>query len=129
MTDEEIQEILENGRNAGLTGGEDISYRAVFNALSKAPEIKISPSFADRLVDKILARQKRESRRDLIWLSVGVVFLVAGRVSTAAGAGLRFPLGFLKEISGLAGVFVFGTAIIVAFNWLEKKAISKSVKF
>jgi hypothetical protein len=127
MSDEEIQKRFES--NLPLAGNDrDVdSYREIFRIVSKEPKVKINNSFADGIVKKIMAMKKREARRDMIWLSFGVVFLLIGLVVTAAFAGLQFQLGFLKEMSGYAGVFVFGVAVIIAFNWLEKKTLSKKL--
>jgi hypothetical protein len=127
MSDEEIQKKLESGGNPELSESDRASYSAVFRAISKEPLLRISDSFAERVVKKIVAQKKREARRDFVWLSLGVVFLAVGLIVTAAVAGLTFELGFLKEMSGYAGIFIFGIAIILAFNWLEKKVLSKSL--
>lgn len=126
MSDEEIQKNFESGDIRRLSEKDRASYSAVFRAISKEPSLRISDSFADRVVKKIMAQKKREARRDFVWLSFGVVFLVAGLIVTAVLAELRLELGFLKEMSGYAGVFIFGVAIIIAFNWIEKKTLSKT---
>jgi hypothetical protein len=100
-----------------------LAYKAVFNALEKEPRLNFSSAFAERIVGKIIAQRKREARRDLIWLTFGVTFLVIGLVVTAVLAGLRLEMGFLKDISAFTGIFIFGAAGIVAFNWLEKKTL------
>lgn len=126
MSDEEIQKNFESGNPSRLSEADQAAYRVVFGAISKEPLAKISDLFAERVVKKIVAQKKRETRRDFVWLSFGIVFLVVGLIVTAAFAGLRLELGFLKEISGYAGVFIFGVVIILAFNWIEKKTLSKT---
>jgi hypothetical protein len=126
MSDEEIQKRFEAGDVSQLSDRERTSYSAVFRAISKEPSLRISDSFAEQILKKIVAQRKREARRDFIWLSVGIVFLVIGLIVTAALSGLRFELGFLKEMSGYAGVFVFAIVLILAFNWIEKRALPKS---
>lgn len=127
MSDEEIQKKFEAGDEPQISGLDHASYTVVFRAISKEPRLKISDSFAERVVKKIVAQRRREARRDFIWLSFGVVFLVVGLLVTAALAGLRLELGFLKEMSGYAGVFVFGVVLILAFNWIEKRALPKNI--
>jgi hypothetical protein len=124
--EEELQKSVEANQDL-ISGNPDAAaYREVFRILSKEPKSALGNSFADKLVKKIAAQKKREARRDLIWLSFGVVFLLAGLIVTALFAGLTLELGFLKEMSGYAGVFIFGAAMIVAFNWFEKRILPKS---
>ena len=127
MSDEEIQKRLESNRPIDGNDRDVVTYRRLFEIISKEPKMKISNAFADDVVKKIVVQKKREARRDMVWLSFGVVFLLVGLVVTAAVAGLQFQLGFLKEMSGYAGLFVFGIAVIIAFNWLEKKTLSKKL--
>jgi hypothetical protein len=127
MSDEEIQRNFESGDTSRLSEADQAAYRVVFGAISKEPLAKISDSFAERVVKKIITQKKREARRDFMWLSFGIIFLLVGLIVTAGLAGLRFELGFLKEMSGYAGVFIFGIAIIIAFSWIEKKTLSKTM--
>lgn len=127
MSDEEIQKRFESGLPVEGNDRDIVFYREVFRIAGKEPRTKVGNAFAESVVKKIVVKKKREARRDIIWLSFGVVFLLIGLVVTAAIAGLQFELGFLKEMSGYAGVFIFGVAVIIAFNWLEKKTLSKKL--
>lgn len=122
MSEEEIQNAFESGQPSA-SDLDSRAYRAVFRSISKEPGLKISDSFAERVMKKIMIKKRREARRDFLWLSFGVLFLMIGLVVTAVIAGLRFQLGFLREMSGYAGVFVFGIVVILVFSWLEKKAL------
>jgi hypothetical protein len=126
MSDEEIQKRFESGDFSVGSESDRASYRAVFRAISREPVTNVSDSFAERIVKKIVAQQKREARRDFIWLTFGVVFLLVGLIVTAALAGLKFELGFLEEMSGYAGVFIFGIATIIGFSWMEKRILAKT---
>jgi uncharacterized YccA/Bax inhibitor family protein len=127
MSDEEIQKSFESNLPLDDNSQDVASYRKIFEIVSKEPVVKISNSFAEGVVKKIVVQKKREARRDIIWLTFGVVFLLVGLVVTAAFAGLQLELGFLKEMSGFVGIFVFGIVVILAFNWIEKRTLSKKL--
>jgi hypothetical protein len=127
MSDEEIQKRFESNLPVDGNDRDAASYREIFRIISTEPAMKISNSFAERVVKKIVAQKKGEARRDMIWLSFGVVFLLVGLVVTAAVAGLQLELGFLKDMSGYAGIFIFGIVVILTFNWIEKKTLSKKL--
>ncbi|HEY0651625.1 MAG TPA: hypothetical protein VGD65_00810 [Chryseosolibacter sp.] len=126
MSDEEIQKKFEADMFTSVRDSEHRAYGIVFRALSQSPTVKISDTFAERVVKKIVAQRKREARRDFIWLMLGVVFLMVGLIVTASIAGLQFELGFLKEMSHYGGIFIFGIIVILAFSWIEKKALPKT---
>lgn len=121
MSDEEIQKQFETNDPPKGTDRDTLAYREIFRVVSKEPALKIKTDFAGSVVKKIVVRKKREARRDMIWLSFGVVFLLTGLFVTAAFAGLKFDV-FSGEIFGL---FIFGVAITLAFNWIEKRALPK----
>ena len=127
MSDEELQNLFDLAQQPDGDERDVAAYRKVFKAISKEPSLKIQTGFAGRVVMKIVAKKKREARRDLIWLSFGVVFLVTGLVVTTMVAGLQFQLGFLKDISSYAGIFIFATVIILGFNSIERKMVSKKL--
>ena len=122
--DEELQDRIENGTYAGMELDAQ-AYRKLFSVIGQEPVVKLSKNFADRVSAKLVAARKRESKRDLVWLSFGVLFLLVGLIVTAALSGLQLQLGFLKEMSPYAGVFIFGILVIIAFNFVEKRAIPK----
>ncbi|HEY0742834.1 MAG TPA: hypothetical protein VGD40_15295 [Chryseosolibacter sp.] len=122
MSDEELQKQFESNNPPTGSDRDTIAYREIFRVVAKEPSVTLRSNFAESIVRKILAKKKRESRRDMIWLSFGVVFLLIGLIVTAVVAGLKFELGFLREISGL---LIFGVAVILLFNWIERRAFSK----
>lgn len=122
MSDEEIQKQFESNDPPQGLDRDTIAYREIFKVLAKEPGVKLRADFAESIVRNIVVRKKRETRRDMIWLSFGVVFLLIGLIVTSVVAGLKFELGFLQEMSGL---LIFGAAIILLFNWIEKRTFSK----
>lgn len=122
MSDEEIQKQFESNDPPQGLDRDTIAYREIFKVLAKEPGVKLRADFAESIVRNIVVRKKRETRRDMIWLSFGVVFLLIGLIVTSVVAGLKFELGFLQEMSGL---LIFGAALILFFNWIEKRTFSK----
>ena len=122
MSDEEIQKQFESNDPPQGLDRDTIAYREIFKVLAKEPGVKLRADFAESIVRNIIVRKKRETRRDMIWLSFGVVFLLIGLIVTSVVAGLKFELGFLQEMSGL---LIFGAALILFFNWIEKRTFSK----
>lgn len=127
MSDEELQKLFDSNQQPEANGGDVTAYRKVFKAISKEPSLKIGSGFAESVVKRIVAKKKREARRDFIWLSFGVVFLVIGLIVTAAVAGLQFDFGFLNDMSGYAGIFTFAIVVILVFNVIERKLLFKNV--
>lgn len=127
MSDEELQKLFDSNQQPEANGGDVTAYRKVFKAISKEPSLKIASGFAESVVKRIVAKKKREARRDFIWLSFGVVFLVIGLIVTAAVAGLQFDFGFLNDMSGYAGIFTFAIVVILVFNVIERKLLFKNV--
>jgi divalent metal cation (Fe/Co/Zn/Cd) transporter len=121
--EEDLQKRIEQGDHVE-NDLDAAAYSKLFSVIGNEPSINLSKNFAERISSMILLKKKKEARRDFLWLSFGVVFLVVGLIVTAALAGLTMQLGFLLEISAYAGVFIFGIVMIIAFNWLEKRTIS-----
>ncbi len=124
MSEEELQKQFETTTPPQGTDPDVAAYRKIFAALGKEPKLTISSDFAGAVVKRIVTKKKREARRDFFWLTFGVVFLLVGLIVTAVVAGLRFELGFLKEMSG---ILIFSAAMILGFNWLEKKTLAKKM--
>ncbi len=123
--DEELQRKIESGHTVDDNDVDAASYKLVFKALSKQNEIRLSQHFSETIIAKIQAKQKRAAFRDFLWLMFGVLFLIVGFITATIVAGLTFELGFLREISGYSGVFLFGAGFIFLLNWLEKRFVSK----
>lgn len=126
--EEELQSKVESQLDVPASNIEELAYQHVFRALTKEPKLDLPIHFADMILKKIVDKKKREARRDFFWLAFGVAFLLVGLIVTAAVAGLTLQLGFLKDISGYAGVLVFGATLIVLFNWVEKRVILPASK-
>jgi hypothetical protein len=95
----------------------------VFSALKKKPETKLSGDFSDRIVFSVQEKQKRDASRDMFWLGGGIFFLVIAFIVAIIMTSFKLEFGFLKDISGYAGIFVFGVAFIAMLGWLDKRLV------
>ena len=125
INDEELQKNFESGTGSNADDLDVKAYREVFARLSKKPQVNLSADFADVVVRRIEARQKRNASRDFFWLGFGVSLLVIALIVAAFMSGFKPTLGFLKGISAYAGVFAFGLAFILFLNRLDKKIVLK----
>lgn len=124
--EEELQNNIEAGRQTGEDDADVKAYREVFRVLSKPPQTSLPPDFADRIVARIEEKREHESEKDLIWFSAGIAIMVLVLVATVLYTGFSLDLGFLKEMSGYAGLFIFGVAFIMLLNILDKKLVIKT---
>ena len=122
--EEELQKKIESGELVGADL-DSIAYREVFRVLSKEPKTQLPMNFSEKIIMKVLAKKQKESARDMWWLGFGVFFLIIGFIVTAVVAGLKFELGFLKDMSSYAGLLVFGAVFILVLNWIDRKVVEK----
>jgi hypothetical protein len=121
--EEELQKKIEAEQ---LPTGDELdikAYQQVFSALKKKPETKLSGDFSDRIVFRVMEKQKRDASRDMFWLGGGIFFLVIAFVVATIMTGFKIEFGFLKDISGYTGIFVFGVAFIAMLGWLDKRLL------
>jgi len=131
--EEELQKSIEAGLQPTGHDPDVQAYHEVFTRLSREPEVSLSPAFADQIVAQLLERKKHSSFRDFFWFGIGIISLVIAFVVAIVKSGLMFNmdflfamnLGFLKNIAGYTGLFIFGVAFITILNLLEKKFISE----
>lgn len=122
--DEIIQESIEQG-NHEVKDTDSMAYRIVFNSLKKEPAFSASDGFIDRVVYKIIRRKEaRATRRDYIWLAIGLfVFLIATFV-TISVTHFKFSYGAFKFLSNYGGLLLFGGALVIGLQWIEKRFLS-----
>lgn len=122
MNDEELQRQIE--QDAPVTGAEGRIYKSIFETLRREPDFNLSHSFADRVISRI--ESARESKAELIWMGVGIFcFMIAAWVA-AFMSNYELNFGVMKFISGYPGLVVFGVALILALQWIDKKFVKKS---
>jgi len=123
--DEELQRKIEIDDDA-QQGVDADAYRTVFAALKQQPDIHLKRTFADDLIQKLIAaREKRENRKDMFWFGFGMLVLVMGMVVSTG-----FILPYLKvenAATGLSGLLQYKGLILVAivmfgiFGWLDDR--------
>lgn len=118
--EEELQKLIE----AGDSPGDAIAYKKIFTALSKSPEVSLPHDFADKIVSRVIENQKQSDARDLFWLGTGLFSLLVAFIGTIVYTGFRLNLGFLEEMSGYSGLFVFGVAFIILLHWVDRRILS-----
>jgi hypothetical protein len=126
ISDEELQKQIEAGLNIERDHVDARAYREVFSALSTEPKIRISQNFADRVAARVEEKGHKSEARDYFWFGVGLFFLLITFVVALVMTAPKLHLGFLKDMSGYAGLFIFGVGILVALNWLDKRMINKT---
>ena len=124
--EEEIQKNIEAGRPTDDNDLDARAYKEVFRALkTSSPETSLPVNFADKIIARVIEKQKRESARDFFWFGVGIFLMIVALIVTIYYTGFKFNLGFLKGMSGYAGLFVFGVAFIILLNVLEKRIVPR----
>ena len=131
--DEELQKSIEAGLKPTGDDPDIQAYREVFIRLNRKPEVSLSPTFSDQIVARLLERKKHNSFRDFFWFAIGIVLLMISFIVAVVKSGLTvnqgflftMNMGFLKNIAGYTGLFVFGVVFIIILNQLEKKFISQ----
>lgn len=123
LNDEELQRRIEDGHlNDDIDGR---AYKHVFDALRKEPGSNLSPTFADRVVQRAIAlNQKKESSKDFLWLGVGFFLLLVCMIVAFAYAGVdKLNLNAFRGLWDYRGIVLGGVVMVVAFNWLDKKLV------
>lgn len=123
--DEDLQKNIESGINPNADDLDAKAYQEVFARLGKKPQINLSADFADAVIHRIEARQRKNASRDFFWLGFGVSLLIIALIVAAFMSGFKPTLGFLKGISSYAGIFAFGVAFILFLNRLDKKIVPR----
>jgi hypothetical protein len=123
--DEDLQKKIESGN---YSSGDELdvkAYQEVFARLRKKHDLYLSADFADKIVVRVQAKQRRAASRDFLWLGIGVSLLIIALIVAAIMSGFRPAFGFLKGMSAYAGVFAFGIAFILFLNRLDKKIVPR----
>jgi hypothetical protein len=123
--EEELQRKIEHGET--LPDDQDVNaYQQVFKNLSKAPDYILQASFADRVMQKVLAKkQAQESSKDLWWFGAGIFLLVITLIVAFAVSfayiRFKFDFGFLNAVADYKGLFLVAVLLVLIFNRFEKK--------
>jgi len=120
--DEQLQRDVENK----VTTSDSVdakAYQKIFAALEKE-QYELPFGFADRVMRRIEVKEKGISK-DVLWMGAGIAFLAIAFVVTAVWLKFAFNFGAFKFISGYGGSIVFGTLLILGFQWADKAIIQK----
>lgn len=116
--DQQHQENVERGQVA--THEDERAYQVVFRAAAQPPRVDITPGFADRVMQRIAAREAAYTHREWGWFVAGLsVFVMAAFVSVLL-TGFQFKLTFLNPVKGL---ILLGIMLVIAFQWIDKRWI------
>lgn len=123
--EEEFQEDVEAGRISPSEGIDAKAYHSVFRALEREPDYALPPGFAARVASRVAAQKEKGTSMDYFWFGAGLFVLTIAFVGTVLYTGFRLDLGFLKGMSDYKGLAVFGIALVIFLNFLDKKLIKE----
>ena len=120
--EEELQSKIHNNESElDKTDPEIIAYKRVFQALSTSADYSVPLDFADVVIKKLEARQKRSVlQHDFLWLCLGVLLLLTGGAYTTITMKLKIDFGFLEDFA-YKGVLVFGVCFVAALNYIDRR--------
>ncbi len=124
MSEEEIQNKLMKGEYPkGLSESEINSYRHVFHALSKEQVYDLEPDFADRVVDRLATRAETSFPHETLWFILSIAGVGIALAVTLYLTEFKIDLSFLNIFSGYWMFFVFGVALVVIIQIIDKKLV------
>jgi hypothetical protein len=123
--EEELQRRIEQGEIFPDDNVDAKAYQHIFKSLKYVSDQKVSASFADRVIQKILAKkQEKESAKDLWWLGTGIFLLIVALIIAFYYIGFKPQFGFLSAVGEDKGLIFLAVLLIVVFNKFEKKLLS-----
>lgn len=121
MKEDELQKLVETG-NVDYNNPEAKAYKRVFDSLGRETSFSLPSSFANRVMNVLLAREKRkEIRRDYFWLALGIFGFVIAFAVVFVITDFKFTSGVFSFLSSYGGLIIFGIAFVAILNFLEKK--------
>lgn len=121
--DEIIQEQVEKGVHDSKVV-DNRAYQIVFNGVSKKPDISLSHGFTNNVIKKIQQlKEERSLRKDFIWLGIGLFAFFIATIISISITGFKFDFGTFGFINSYGGLLLFGAALIMGLQWLDKKLL------
>jgi hypothetical protein len=122
MSDEELQSKIEAG---GLQNSfqDAEAYHKVFSALHREVEFTLSPSFTERVIQKIEVQKKKEASREQWWFFGGLLVFLIGFIFALVQVQFTPNVGIYTFITGYKGLIVFGVVFILVLNYIDRKFI------
>src|SRR6478735_5333472 len=122
--EEELQKNLEAGKNPQDDELDLKAYQSVFSALKQEPEFTLSPSFADKVMQRVIDKQNSKSAfREYFWFGLGIFIMFIASAVAVLMTDFKLDMGFLKGLSSFKGLISFGIFFIGLLHWLDKKLI------
>jgi hypothetical protein len=123
--EEKLQEKIE--ANNGFDDGnpDTQAYRKVFRALEKPPHYALSDAFADKILHRVEAKEKRSLQVAYAWLVAGILLLIGACAAAVVLTGFTFEAGFLRSMAGYRGLLAFGLAFVLLLHWVDRRLIHR----
>lgn len=120
--DHKLQQDFENGKVPSLESVDANAYRHIFRALKNEPELKLPDHFAQQVIQK-LAQRNASLFKEYFWLGTGIFLTVIALIVAALMTGFKLDFGFLKGMSSYKGLFAFGIAAVIVWQFFEKRLL------
>lgn len=125
--DEHIQHAMESGSEPAGDRLEIAAYHEVFRRLANQPELKITSDLESIVLARIIKRRQQQSRRDYIWLGIGIFSLLLACLIALVFSNFKLPSAMFSRIPSITGVIIFGIVFVLLLNGLDKKIHLKQV--
>ncbi len=127
MNEEFKNQLRQEGVRSDSHDG--LAYQKVFDALSHEPQFQLPHNFADQVIRRIEHKQKESTKRDNLFLILGIgAFIIAGIVGSLM-IGFKPDLGIFKFLSGYSGLMIFAIAFVIFIQWLDKRVVRKNLSY
>lgn len=85
--------------------------------------MRLPANFSEKVIQQVVKKQVKENRFGWFGYFLGIFGLIVCFIISLAVVDFKLDFGFLKNISGYSGLFIFGAAFIFFLNLIEKKLI------
>ncbi len=122
MNEKEYKELVDSGL---ITKKDDeILFKKLFSGLSKSNHDFLLPSDFSKTVAKKIKTQRRQSRKDLLWLILGVITIAFSGTLVLV---ITDNIGKVLELGPMKWYTVIFAFMIFVFQKIEKRIFSTSL--
>ena len=126
--EDDLQNEIERG-NASYSGKDAEAYKLLFQALEKPPHTNVSSNFADKVIQRTLAKeQKKESSKEILWLIAGSFALLVFMLIAFAYASVAVNFSVLKPLWDYKGLILLAATMIVVFGRIERQIFQRQIQ-
>lgn len=118
--EEELQKNIEKGLPAKGDASDIVAYQAILRAMKNQKAPSLSPDFSDKIVARIVAKERKSERKEMVWFVMGIAMIVISFIAIVLYTGFKPDFGFLKNISRYSGVLIFGAVFVFALHLVDK---------